>query len=168
MARSLSTPPELRPPRQPRDWDQRFLLLARFIAGWSKDPGHKVGAVAVRDRRILATGFNGLPAGVADTPERLNTRELKLEMTVHAEANLIAYAARHGTCLAGSTVYVWPLMTCAGCAAKLIQADIRSVVVPDVVEPLRWAESFQLARAMFQEAGVSVRRLPLSEPAGEP
>lgn len=159
---SRRTPQELRAPKAPKDWDQRFLQLARHIAGWSQDPSTQVGAIAVRDRRVLATGFNGLPSGVADTPERLADRELRLEMTVHAEANLIAFAARHGTCLAGATVYVWPLMSCSRCAAKLIQAGITALVVPDVVEPARWADSFALARAMFAEAGVAVRRLPIT------
>jgi dCMP deaminase len=162
----MATPPELRAPRQPADWDQRFLLLARQIAGWSKDPSIKVGALAVRERRILATGYNGLPAGVLDSEERLVNRELKYEMTVHAEANLIAFAARAGTCLMGSTVYVWPLMTCGRCAAKLIQSGIGAVVVPDVQEPMRWAESFRLARVMFNEAGISVTRIPWQTSGG--
>ena len=51
----------LRPPRSPKSWDQRFLYAARRFASWSKDPSTKVGAVAVRDRRILVEGYNGLP-----------------------------------------------------------------------------------------------------------
>lgn len=153
-----------RAPRQPLDWDQRFLGLARHVAGFSKDPSTKVGAVAVRDRRILATGYNGLPQHVADTNERLSNREVRLAMTVHAEANLIAHAARHGVCLAGSAIYIWPLMACAQCAAQLIQTDCSRIVIPDYLEPLRWADSFSFARQMFTEAGISVDRLDLHGP----
>lgn len=154
----------LKPPKAPTDWDQRFLVIASHIAGWSKDPSTKVGALAIRHRRILATGYNGLPTHVADLDERLQNRELRLRMTVHAEANCIAYAARHGVSLAGASFYVWPLMTCSQCAAQLIQADVAKIVVPAFIEPARWQESFDAARQMFIEAGVPVIRAPMSGP----
>ena len=160
----MRTPPEMRPPRAPSDWHQRFLALSRTVASWSKDPSTKVGAVAVRDRRVLATGYNGLPTHVGDDLERLNNRDVRLAMSVHAEANVIAYAARHGVCLNGATIYVFPLMTCNQCAAQLIQAGISRVVVPNFVEPVRWQESFDTARLMFVEAGVAVARIPMTGP----
>lgn len=165
MAQSPSTP-STRVPAVPRNWDQRFLHMARQVAAWSKDPSTKVGAIAVRDRRILATGYNGLPSGVNDHPQRMRDRNLKLAMTVHAEANLVAFAARSGVCLAGATCYIWPLPACSQCGAVLIQADIARVVVPDFPEPLRWRESFQLSRLMFQEAGVRHDAIPMSGPVG--
>jgi len=143
-----------------------MLHMARQVAAWSKDPSTKVGAVAVRDRRILATGFNGLPSGVHDEETRLRNRELRLAMFVHAESNVVAFAARSGACLAGSTVYIWPLPACSQCAAVLIQADVARVVVPDFPEPLRWVESFQLGRIMFSEAGVRFERMPMTGPVG--
>jgi dCMP deaminase len=154
----------IKAPKAPKDWSQRFLVIASHVASWSKDPSTKVGAVAVRDRRILATGFNGLPSGVTDSDARLKNRETRLAMTIHAEQNCVAYAARAGICLAGSTVYVWPLFTCSNCAALLIQADVTQIVVPDFVEPIRWQDSFSKAREMFVEAGVSVSRIPMSGP----
>ncbi len=154
----------LKPPKAPKHWDQRFLVLASNIAGWSKDPSTKVGAIAVRDRRILAQGFNGLPVGITDTDARLTDRDTRLSMTVHAEMNCVAFAAKSGVCLAGATMYVWPLMTCSNCAAVLIQADITKVVVPDFVEPIRWQDSFNTAREMFIEAGVAVHRIPINGP----
>jgi dCMP deaminase len=154
----------MRPPKAPADWHQRFLSMARMVASWSKDPSTKVGALAVRDRRVLASGYNGLPTHVGDDLERLMNREVRLSMTVHAEANVIAYAARHGVCLNGSTIYVFPLMTCNQCAAQLIQAGISRVFVPNFVEPLRWQESFDTARQMFIEAGVGVSRIPMTGP----
>lgn len=141
-----------------------MLHMARQVAAWSKDPSTKVGAIAVRDRRILATGFNGLPSGVRDDEARLRNRDLKLAMFVHAETNLVAFAARSGVCLAGSTVYIWPLPACSQCAAVLIQADVARVVVPNFPEPLRWVESFQLGRVMFSEAAVRFERIPMTGP----
>ena len=94
----------IRYPKVPRDWDQRFLYLAASVAAWSKDPSTKVGAVAVRQRRVLATGYNGLPAGMLDSKERLLNREIRLALTIHAELNLVTFAARHGICLDGSTL----------------------------------------------------------------
>tara|TARA_B100000530_G_scaffold336709_1_gene292323 strand:- start:2845 stop:3369 length:525 start_codon:yes stop_codon:yes gene_type:complete len=154
----------LKPPKAPKHWDQRFLVLASHIAGWSKDPSTKVGAVAVRDRRILAQGFNGLPVGITDTNARLTDRDTRLSMTVHAEMNCVAFAAKSGVSLTGATMYIWPLMTCSNCAAVLIQADINKVVVPDFVEPLRWQQSFDTAREMFIEAGIAVHRIPIRGP----
>lgn len=136
--------------------------MARMVAAWSKDPSTKVGAVAVRDRRPLVSGYNGLPTGVLDTDTRLKDREQRLKLTTHAEANCVAFAARNGICLNGATIYVWPLMTCSQCAALLIQAGISKVVIPDFVEPQRWQESFDLARSMFIEAGVAVHRISMS------
>ena len=59
-------------------WDHRFLALAEHISHWSKDPSTKVGAVIThRSKRVVSMGFNGLPAGVEDTEERLTNREIK-------------------------------------------------------------------------------------------
>ncbi len=88
-------------------------------------------------------------------------------MTVHAEMNCVAFAAKSGVCLAGSTMYIWPLMTCSNCASVLIQADINKIVVPDFVEPIRWQESFDRAREMFIEAGIAVHRIPIKGPLEE-
>lgn len=156
--------PNLKPPKAPRHWRQRFLYVASVFAGFSKDPSTRVGAVAVRDRRILATGYNGFPQGVRDTPDRLKHRDTRLAMTIHAEMNLIAFAARNGVCLAASEVYVWPLMTCSHCAGLLIQADVSKIIIPDFVEPLRWQHSFQAARDMLIEANIVVERIPMRGP----
>ena len=83
-------------------------------------------------------------------------------MTVHAEMNCVSFAARNGVCLAGATMYIWPLMTCSQCAAVLIQADIAQIIVPDFVEPYRWQESFDKAREMCVEAGIAVHRIPFN------
>jgi dCMP deaminase len=144
-------------------WDRRFLKLAQAVSDWSRDPSTKVGAVAVLDRRILATGYNGLPRGVADTAERLETRELKYQMVAHAEANLLAHAAHAGTSLNECTVYVWPFHPCGSCAGLLINSGVARVVIPELEVPERWAFNFSLARTMFEEAGVALDQLAIND-----
>ena len=108
------------------DWHKRFLTLAEHIAGWSKDPSTKVGAVIVdQQRRIVSTGYNGFPQGVVDNPQL--PRERKLMRTLHAEANAILFAKRD---LSGCTIYVTH-HPCAHCAAMIIQAGIKRVVYCD-------------------------------------
>ena len=87
-------------------WDVRFLRIAEEVRFWSKDPGTKVGCVLVNDRRILSTGYNGFPSTISDDLERYIDREYKLSVTVHAEANAILNAAKNGTKVEGSTLYV--------------------------------------------------------------
>ena len=133
------------------DWNQRFLSLAEHIAQWSKDPSTQVGAVIVDPcRRIISTGYNGLPQGVDDTDNRLHTREIKYEMIVHGEINAILFAKQD---LLGSTLYTWPFMPCSRCASIVIQSGIKTVVAPLNDSP-RWKDSFQLSQTMFAEAGV--------------
>ena len=145
------------------DWDRRFLQLAELIASWSKDKSTKVGAVAVRDRRVLATGYNGLPSGVVDSSFRLEDRDTKLLMTQHAETNCISYAARTGVSLLAADLYIFPLAPCAHCASSIIQAGIRRVICFDYVVPQRWQQSFDAAADMFSEAGVALLKLPEDE-----
>jgi dCMP deaminase len=137
-------------------WDRRFLDMAKLVASWSRDPSTKVGAVVVRpDKTIASVGFNGLPRGVADTSERLSDRALKYPMTVHAELNAILHAREP---LHRFRLYTWPLPPCAPCAGPIIQAGIAEIVAPGTGRN-GWAESFALARQMFDEAGVAVRIL---------
>lgn len=142
-------------------WDRRFLNLAKHISEWSLDPSTKVGAVAVKDRRVLATGYNGLPRGIADLPGRLNNRDEKYLRTVHAEANIVAQAARFGIDLFGTTVYVWPFLPCCNCTTLMIQAGVRRIIVPELPIPDRWQSNFDLSREMLQEAGVSLNLLSI-------
>ena len=137
-------------------WDVRFLSFAKHISEWSKDPSTQVGAVAVRDRRVLATGYNGFPQHIADLPGRLLNREEKLLRTVHAEANIVAQAARNGVSLDGSTVYVWPFLPCNACCTLLIQAGFTRVVAPEIDIPDRWLKSFTASKDMFSEAGIEL------------
>lgn len=137
-------------------WDLRFMDLAKHIAGWSRDPSTKVGAVAVDSRkRLVASGFNGLSRRVEDSPERLHNRATRYSLTVHAEINLLISAERS---LRGCTVYLYPLPPCSQCASALIQAGIARVVAPSPAPDLadRWGESIDLAVMALREAGVKV------------
>jgi dCMP deaminase len=137
-------------------WDHRFLRIAKEVSTWSKDPGTCVGAVLVKDKRILATGYNGFPQFIEDGPERYQNREIKLAYTVHAEVNAILNAARNGSKTNGSTIYV-TFSPCVSCSTGLIQAGISRVICPDLsLAPARWAESFGLGQSLLKEAGVEV------------
>lgn len=137
-------------------WDHRFLRIAHEVATWSKDPGTCVGAVLVKDKRIIATGYNGFPQFIEDGPERYADRDIKLAYTVHAEVNAILNAARNGSKTNGSTLYV-TFSPCVSCATGLIQAGISRVICPDLrFAPTRWAESFGMGQSLLLEAGISV------------
>lgn len=143
--------------RETTHWDKRFLGLAEYIAGWSKDPSTQVGSVIVdQNKRVISTGFNGLPSGVEDTLARLEDRELKYQMVVHAERNAIIDARQH---MNGYSIYVWPMMPCSVCAAMIIQAGISEVIAPQSTNP-RWVDSFKLTEEMFNEAGVKLIVIP--------
>jgi len=140
-----------------RKWDCRFIRLAREVASWSRDPSTKVGAVAVdAKRRVLSLGYNGFARGVCDDNHLYEVRELKYPRIIHAEANAILNATAS---LEGSTVYVWPLCPCSGCAGMLIQAGVKRVVTIPNDNP-RWKDSFVVTEEMFSQSGVSLDYLP--------
>jgi dCMP deaminase len=144
------------------NWDARFLLLARHIAQWSKDPSTQVGCVVVGpDREIRSTGFNGFPRGIEDREDRLRDRERKYPLVCHAEENAIMHAARIGVALKGCIAYVtWP--PCTRCARSLIQAGVREIAYPAGLEiPDRWQEDFAISTQMLEEAGVGVRTIDI-------
>lgn len=135
------------------NWHQRFLDLARHVAGWSHDPSTQVGAVIVdSDRRVVSQGYNGPPRGTSDG---LTDRETRLLRTIHAETNAILFARRD---LAGCSLYVTH-HPCAHCAAVIIQSGLKQVYVPPMDTDEfreRWEVSLIAADMMFQEAGVVV------------
>ena len=136
-------------------WDRRFLELAEQIAGWSKDPSRGVGAVIVSAaRQIVATGFNGLPRGVDDLPERLE-RPVKYDFVCHAELNAIIQCARNGVSPVGSTVYT-SFSPCVQCTLAIVQAGIVRVVTYEYGGDgdEHWQVSFAKARAVMREARV--------------
>ena len=137
-----------------RKWDQRFLRIAREVATWSKDPSTQVGACIARGNRTLASvGYNGFARGVADHPERYEKRETKYEMIVHAEVNALINAPED---LSEATLYVTPLPPCARCAGQIIQRGIKRIVIDRRKVSAEWERNFELAKTMFEEAGVEV------------
>ena len=136
-------------------WDIRFLEMAKLVSSWSKDPSTQVGAIAVRNRTVIAQGYNGFPRGMSDEQFRYEQKPLKYKMIVHAEMNLIYNAADNGVSLKGSTVYVVGLPACRDCAKGLIQVGVERVVMP-MRENLddKWSVSCADAQSFFDEAGV--------------
>ena len=132
-----------------------YWSVVEAVAQMSKDPSTKVGAIALDDKlNIVATGRNGFPRGVEDTPERYADRDTKYRLVSHAEQNLIAQAAYSGRSLAGTTLLVSSLYPCANCAKSIIQAGIVRVISPRFDGNERWIEEARWARLMFTEAGV--------------
>ena len=139
------------------DWLTYLMGFAQHAAKKSKD-STQVGAVLVGpNKEVLLTGYNGPPMGVRDLPERRNVRPDKYLWVQHAEANLIAFAARRGIRTEGCRVFVTH-MCCANCAKALIQAGIEQVIVGDGTTSMP-TEEFAAAETMFREAGVKVTRL---------
>lgn len=132
-------------------WDERFLRIAREVATWSKDPSTQVSAVIVLDKRILSTGYNGIPRGVRDDIEERLHPPVKYKWMQHAELNALCNINAKGTTLYSN------LHPCDSCARSIIQAGVVRVVVdPEAESKPHWEESFRVAREMFDEAGVEV------------
>jgi dCMP deaminase len=139
------------------DVDQYFLKIASVVAERATCLRHHVGAVAVRDKHILTTGYNGAPAGQKDCLELGCLRdELKIPSGerheicrgIHAEQNVIIQAALHGVHLEGSTIYCTHT-PCVLCAKMLVNARIKRFVSFGKYND----DSFT---ALFQEAGIEV------------
>ena len=152
-------------------WDLHFLDLALVHARMSKDPSTKVGAVIVGpERELISMGFNGFPRGIADTPERLNNRELKYKLVVHAEMNAALAAAKLGIPIKDCTMYliaanaddssIWGGPPCTRCSMELIQAGIKHIVtLPFKTIPSRWRGDLEFARELLLEAGISYKEV---------
>ena len=141
-------------------WDDRFMEMARTIANWSScyQPNRKIGAVIVKDKRILTTGYNGAPSGVKSCVERGECLRRKLNIpsgtkhelsyAIHAEQNAIIQAARMGVEIEGSTIYCTH-QPCVICAKMIVNAGISRVV---------YGEGYpdEFALEMFKLAGVEL------------
>lgn len=141
-------------------WDEYFLEIAGIVSKRSTCLRRKVGAVIVKGRRILATGYNGTPTGIAHCEsdgclrERLKIpsgQRHELCRGLHAEQNVLLQAALYGISVQGSTLYVTN-QPCIICAKMIINAGIREIVIcgsyPD-----------KMARQFLKEAGITVRRV---------
>lgn len=136
-------------------WDDRFIELAKHVAGWSKDPSSQVGAVLVNNKRqVVGMGYNGFPRGTSDDPALYNDRPIKYLRVVHAEVNAVLNATGNTD---GATAYVTH-PCCAQCMALLIQSGVKRIVwqKADAGIAERLADSFIEAGAMAIEAGVTI------------
>lgn len=141
--------------------DEYFLKIASVVGERATCHRHDVGAVIVRDKQILSTGYNGAAAGVKDCLELGCLRdELKIpsgtrhEMCrgVHAEQNAIIQAALHGISTEGSTIYCTH-SPCSLCARMLTNAGIKRFVCIHYYPDESW-------QALFKEAGIQIDILP--------
>lgn len=127
--------------------------FAKHAATKSKD-STKVGAILVGpDGEVRLTAYNGPPIGVKDTAERF-VRPTKYLYASHAEANLVAFAARNGIRTDGCIVYCTHL-PCAGCARALIQAGVVAVYY-GCGQTSMPVEEFEASVAMASEAGLEM------------
>lgn len=105
-------------------WDEYFMSVAYLMSSRSPSSKKKVGAVIVRDRRIISSGYNGFPAGMNHVSVFHEKKEVN---TIHAEQNAIADAARRGAPLEGTTLYSTH-EPCINCAKFIISAGISTVI----------------------------------------
>ena len=144
------------------DWHIYFAKIAQMVAERSTCIRRKVGAVAVKDKRILATGYNGAPSGIAHCLDIGCLRE-KLKIPsgerhelcrgLHAEQNVIIQAAVHGISLKGCDIYCTHL-PCLICTKMLINCSVKNIY---------YLEGYpdELSKSMLEEAKVSLHKLDL-------
>ncbi|WP_434510972.1 deoxycytidylate deaminase [Desulfitobacterium sp. AusDCA] len=138
-------------------WDQYFMKMAQVVSERSTCLRRQVGAVIVKDKQILSTGYNGSPTGLKHCAEAGCLRQqLKIpsgERTeicraVHAEQNALVQAAKHGVEIAGADIYT-TFEPCVLCTKMIINAGIKRVIYAN---PYPDALAHQLA----QEAGLDM------------
>ena len=120
-------------------WDKRFVEMARVIASWAScyNDNRQVGAIIVKDKRIITTGYNGAPSGVVSCKDKGYCIRRKLGIAsgthhelcygTHAEQNAIIQAARLGIAIEGATLYCTH-QPCGICAKMIINAGIKRVI----------------------------------------
>lgn len=151
-------------PTTSHEWDMYFLNMARNVGLLSKCASRQIGAVIVRDHRILSTGYNGAPQGVdlcqnveGVCPRKmldiLSGEGLHICPASHAEANAIALAAASGTALDESFIYCYCEKPCVWCAGMIINAGIDVVV--HLTEFRGYKDAYHpLVERMFDDAGI--------------
>lgn len=142
------------------DWDTYFMEMARLAARRSSCLRRAVGAVLVKDRRVLATGYNGVPSGITHCEVTGCLREKlavpsgerhELCRGLHAEQNAIIQAAMHGVSIRGAVLYCTNL-PCIICAKMLVNAGVRRIVyLEGYADPL--------TGEMLEEAGLELVRM---------
>ncbi len=116
-------------------WDEYFMEIAKLVSTRATCPRRAVGAVIVRDKRILATGYNGAPAGLPHCPQggpdndwpNGCMRAGHCIRSLHAEQNALLQAAKIGIACEGASIYV-ACQPCNACAKMIINAGINRVI----------------------------------------
>ena len=116
-------------------WDTYFIQIAHLVATRATCPRRSVGAVIVRDKRILATGYNGAPAGLPHCPPEGDEHDWPkgcmmaghCVRSLHAEQNCLLQAAKIGVASDGATMYV-TCQPCNTCAKMIINAGVARVI----------------------------------------
>lgn len=140
-------------------WRQRFYNLAKHIATWSKDSSTQVGAVIISpDKRIITTGYNGMPSRVNDNVQKRWKRPEKYFWVEHAERNAIYQAAKYGISIKGCTMYI-TMFPCSDCARAIIQSGIKDIVTPYYGDDQRWLKSSKIAEEMLIEAQIDINAI---------
>ena len=139
-------------------WPEYFMRIAYMVSERSTCIRRRVGCVLVKDKRILATGYNGAPSGVRHCLDIGCLRE-KLHIPsgqrheicrgLHAEQNAIIQAARYGINITGASIYI-TTQPCVVCAKMLINAGIQEIVYQNPYPD-------ELAMSMLEEAGMKLR-----------
>ena len=144
-------------------WDARFMELAEVISTWAScyQQDRKIGAVIVKNKRIVTTGYNGAPAGIKTCVERGECLRKKLGIpsgtkheicyAIHAEQNAIIQAAKLGISIEGATLYCTH-QPCVICAKMIVNSGIAKVI---------YGEGYpdEFAMKIFEEAGVEVVKM---------
>lgn len=138
---------------QRETWDKRFMQIAYCVRGWSKDT-KSVGAVLVdNQRRIISTGYNGFPGPITDSRQRLESKEVKNKLMIHAELNSVLNSVAK---LVGSTMYA-TRFPCHRCAAVIAQVGIVRVVSPKPeFDHETWGASHELSWEILREADIEM------------
>ena len=146
-----------------KKWDPRYMSVAKLVATWSTciRENRQVGAVIVRDNRIISTGYNGAPAGVKNCMERGECLRDKLNIasgtrqemcySVHAEQSAIIQAAKMGISTQDATIYITH-QPCSLCSRMIINSGIKRIVYEQ-----DYPDTFSLK--LLKEAGIEVMKL---------
>lgn len=142
-----------------QSWDSYFINIAKVVATRSTCDRKHVGAVIVRDRSILATGYNGSMRGMPHCDDDGHMMHAThCIRTVHAEANAIVQAACNGTSIKGSTIYVTAI-PCFECFKLIVNAKIQNIIYDEFYRGEFAQEISETCRAL----GMGLRQLRLFE-----
>jgi dCMP deaminase len=142
------------------NWTEYFLGIAEQVKLKSKDESTQIGAVIVGcDNEVLSTGYNSFPRGMDDSKKERQERPEKYFWFEHAERNAIFNAARVGTALKDSTIYLTSGLPCMDCARGIVNSGIKTIWCKKVCTTKnkeKWEESQIKSMQLLNECGVQV------------